>query len=119
MPPLKFVIKCGNHAVLVDLYSLPLGSLVDSWITTEHIEEVTELIRGAVDQRVKLLKETYYWRGLPKHKREPAPAETLSVQGILSTSCCDLHPGPLPTMPTLLGAVNQRHSYHRSPSCPL
>ncbi|XP_062320655.1 protein SLX4IP [Osmerus eperlanus] len=81
MPPHKFVIKCGNYAVLVDLYSLPLGSLLDSWITTELTEEVTDLIRGAVDQRVKLLKEIYYRRGLPKHKRELAPAETLCVQG--------------------------------------
>ncbi|KAM4607894.1 protein SLX4IP [Polymixia lowei] len=82
MPPLKFVIKCGNFAVLVDLHVLPLGGQEDaSWFTTEHIEEVTTLVRDAVDQRVKQHTESLHNRGQPKQKKELAPAAALCVQG--------------------------------------
>ncbi|XP_061913658.1 protein SLX4IP isoform X2 [Entelurus aequoreus] len=81
MAPLKFVIKCGNFAVLVDLYVLPLGGQDDaSWFTTSHIEEVTSLVRDAVDQRVKQYTESFYNRRLPKHKKELAPASAFIVK---------------------------------------
>ncbi|XP_077438985.1 protein SLX4IP isoform X3 [Vanacampus margaritifer] len=75
MAPLKFVIKCGNFAVLVDLHVLPLGSHEDaSWFTPSHIEEVTTLVRDAVDQRVKQYAESFQKGRQPKNKKELAPA---------------------------------------------
>ncbi|XP_076600014.1 protein SLX4IP [Chaetodon auriga] len=82
MAPLKFVIKCGNFAVLVDLQVLPLGGQEDgSWFTTDHIEEVTALVRDAVDQRVKQYTESLHNRRQPKQKKELAPASAFSVKG--------------------------------------
>uniref|UniRef100_UPI003AAA94D7 protein SLX4IP n=1 Tax=Centroberyx gerrardi TaxID=166262 RepID=UPI003AAA94D7 len=82
MAPRKFVIKCGNFAVLVDLHVLPLGGQEDaSWFTTEHIEEVTALVQDAVDQRVKQYTESLHNRRQPKQKKELAPAAALSVKG--------------------------------------
>ncbi|XP_049592898.1 protein SLX4IP isoform X1 [Syngnathus scovelli] len=82
MAPLKFVIKCGNFAVLVDLHVLPLGSQEDaSWFTTSDIEEVTALIRDAVDQRVKQYTESLEKGRQPKHKKELAPASAFVVKG--------------------------------------
>ncbi|XP_061546677.1 protein SLX4IP [Phycodurus eques] len=82
MAPLKFVIKCGNFAVLVDLHILPLGSQEDaSWFTTRHIEEVTTLIRDAVEQRVKQYADSFQKGRQPKHKKELAPASAFIVKG--------------------------------------
>ncbi|XP_078128798.1 protein SLX4IP [Sander vitreus] len=82
MAPLKFVIKCGNFAVLVDLHVLPLGGQEDaSWFTTDHIEEVTALVRDAVDQRVKQHTESLHNRRQPKQKKELASASAFFVKG--------------------------------------
>ncbi|XP_034537409.1 protein SLX4IP [Notolabrus celidotus] len=82
MAPLKFVIKCGNFAVLVDLHVLPLGGQVDaSWFTTDHVEEVTALVRDAVDQRVKQYADSLHNRKQAKQKKELAPAAALSAEG--------------------------------------
>ncbi|CAJ1067713.1 protein SLX4IP [Xyrichtys novacula] len=82
MAPFKFVIKCGNFAVLVDLHVLPLGGREDaSWFTTDHIEEVTALVRDAVDQRVKQYTDILHNRKQTKQKKELAPAVTLTVKG--------------------------------------
>ncbi|TMS04908.1 Protein SLX4IP [Larimichthys crocea] len=82
MAPLKFVIKCGNFAVLVDLHVLPLGGQEDaSWFTTDHIEDVTDLVRDAVDQRVKQYTEVLHNRRQPKQRKELAPAPAFSVNG--------------------------------------
>ncbi|XP_037639255.1 protein SLX4IP [Sebastes umbrosus] len=82
MAPRKFVIKCGNFAVLVDLHVLPLGGQGDaSWFTTDHIEEVTALVRDAVDQRVKQYTESLHNRRQPKQKKELAPASAFFVKG--------------------------------------
>ncbi|XP_049456465.1 protein SLX4IP [Epinephelus fuscoguttatus] len=82
MAPQKFVIKCGNFAVLVDLHVLPLGGREDaSWFTTDHIEEVTALVRDAVDQRVKQYTESLHNRRQPKQKKELAPASAFFVKG--------------------------------------
>ncbi|KAF7669117.1 hypothetical protein LDENG_00243160 [Lucifuga dentata] len=81
MAPLKFVIKCGNFAVLVDLHVLPLGGQEDtSWFTVEHIEEVTTLVRDAVEQRVKQYTESLHSRNQPKQK-ELAPTSALFMKG--------------------------------------
>ncbi|KAM9809619.1 protein SLX4IP isoform 2-T2 [Syngnathus typhle] len=73
---------CGNFAVLVDLHVLPLGSQEDaSWFTTSDIEEVTALIRDAVDQRVKQFTESLEKGRQPKHKKELAPASAFVVKG--------------------------------------
>ncbi|XP_029962419.1 protein SLX4IP [Salarias fasciatus] len=77
-----FVLQCGNFAVLVDLYVLPLGGQEDaSWFTTDHIEEVTVLVRDSVDQRVKQYAELLLNRRQLKQKKELAPAAAFSVQG--------------------------------------
>ncbi|XP_026210111.1 protein SLX4IP isoform X1 [Anabas testudineus] len=82
MAPLKFVIKCGNFAVLVDLHILPLGGQEDtSWFTTDNIEDVTALVRDAVDQRVKQYTESLHNRKHPKQKKELAPAAAFLVKG--------------------------------------
>ncbi|XP_061694023.1 protein SLX4IP [Syngnathoides biaculeatus] len=82
MAPLKFVIKCGNFAVLVDLHILPLSSQEDtSWFTTSHIEEVTTLFRDAVEQRVKQYKESFQRARQTKHKKELTPASAFVVKG--------------------------------------
>uniref|UniRef100_A0A8D3D7P3 SLX4 interacting protein n=2 Tax=Scophthalmus maximus TaxID=52904 RepID=A0A8D3D7P3_SCOMX len=82
MAPRKFVIKCGNFAVLVDLHVLPLGGQEDaSWFTTDHIEEVTALVQDAVDLRVKQYTDSLHNRRALKHKKELAPASAFSVKG--------------------------------------
>ncbi|XP_070697558.1 protein SLX4IP [Pempheris klunzingeri] len=82
MAPVKYVIKCGNFAVLVDLHVLPLGGQEDaSWFTADHIEEATALLRHAVDRRVKQYTESLHNRRQPKHKKELAPASAFSVKG--------------------------------------
>ncbi|XP_077468979.1 protein SLX4IP [Stigmatopora argus] len=82
MAPVKFVIKCGNFAVLVDLYVLPLGSQEDaSWFATSHIEEVTTLIRDYVDLRLQQYMESLEKGRQPKQKKQLAPASALIVKG--------------------------------------
>ncbi|XP_073337469.1 protein SLX4IP isoform X2 [Pagrus major] len=82
MAPLKVVIKCGNFAVLVDLHVLPLGGREDaSWFTTDHIEDVTAMVRDSVDQRVKQYSESFHNRRQPKQKKELAPASAFFVKG--------------------------------------
>ncbi|KAM7409000.1 hypothetical protein PAMA_002629 [Pampus argenteus] len=82
MAPHKFVIKCGNFAVLVDLHVLPLGGQKDtSWFTTNYIEDITSLVRDAVDQRVKQYKEFLHNRRQPKQKKEITPASAFVVKG--------------------------------------
>ncbi|CAL1578245.1 unnamed protein product [Knipowitschia caucasica] len=83
MPPHKYVIKCGNFAVLVDLHVLPQGDRPadPSWFTMDQVEEVTALVRDAVDQRVKQYTESLHNRRLPKHKKVLTPATAFSVKG--------------------------------------
>ncbi|KAK5853789.1 hypothetical protein PBY51_014915 [Eleginops maclovinus] len=73
---------CGNFAVLVDLHVLPLAGLEDtSWFTTHHIEEVTTLVRDAVDRRVRQYAESLHNRRQPKQKKELPPAPAFLVKG--------------------------------------
>ncbi|XP_031729181.1 protein SLX4IP isoform X1 [Anarrhichthys ocellatus] len=82
MAPLKFAIKCGNFAVLVDLHVLPLGGQEEAgWFTADHVQEVTALVRDAVDQRVKQYTESRHNRRQPKQKKELAPASAFFVKG--------------------------------------
>ncbi|XP_053188618.1 protein SLX4IP [Scomber japonicus] len=75
-------VLCGNFAVLVDLHVLPLGGQEDtSWFTTNHIEDVTALVRDSVDQRVKQYTEFLHNRRLPKQKKELAPASAFIARG--------------------------------------
>ncbi|XP_068424428.1 protein SLX4IP [Clinocottus analis] len=82
MAPLKFVIKCGNFAVLVDLHILPLGGQEDAgWFTAYHIQEVTALVRDTVEQRVKQYTESLHNGRQPKQKKELTPASAFYVKG--------------------------------------
>ncbi|XP_034408170.1 protein SLX4IP [Cyclopterus lumpus] len=82
MAPLKFAIKCGNFAVLVNLHVLPLGGQEDAgWFTVEHIQEVTALVREAVDQRVKQYTDSLHNGRQPKQKKELTPASAFYVKG--------------------------------------
>lgn len=83
MGPHKYVIKCGNFAVLVDLHVLPPGDRAadPSWFTADQVEEVTTLVQEAVDQRVKQYMESLHNRRLPKHKKELPPASAFYVNG--------------------------------------
>ncbi|XP_028845898.1 protein SLX4IP isoform X2 [Denticeps clupeoides] len=79
----KFAIKCGNFAVMVDLRALTLGGQADtSWFTHELKEEVSVLIRDAVDLRVKRFLESRQQRGPSKHRKEAQPSsEPLYIKG--------------------------------------
>ncbi|XP_029558121.1 protein SLX4IP, partial [Salmo trutta] len=85
MAPHKVVVKCGSYAVLLDLQIIgPLGRgspQETSWFTMEHTEEVTNLVRDAVDRRVRLYIDCLHKRGQPKHKRELPHANPLCVKG--------------------------------------
>ncbi|XP_055083373.1 protein SLX4IP isoform X1 [Periophthalmus magnuspinnatus] len=83
MAPHKYVIKCGNFAVLVDLHVLARGDRPadPSWFTAGQVEEVTMLVRDAVDQRVKQYTEALHNRRVPKHKKELMPASAFYVKG--------------------------------------
>ncbi|XP_071438226.1 LOW QUALITY PROTEIN: protein SLX4IP [Pithys albifrons albifrons] len=60
----KFVIKCGNFAVLVDVHILPQGSSKDtSWFSDHEKEEVCRLLEEVVASRVKHYLETPKQRG--------------------------------------------------------
>ncbi|XP_014837571.1 PREDICTED: protein SLX4IP isoform X3 [Poecilia mexicana] len=83
MSPFKFVIKCGNFAVLVDLHVLPLGSPEStSWFTADQVEEVASLVRDPVDQRVKQYEEVLHVRRRAKQKKELAPASAFFVRDL-------------------------------------
>ncbi|KAK6329553.1 hypothetical protein J4Q44_G00015310 [Coregonus suidteri] len=85
MSPHKFVVKCGSYAVLVDLQIMgPLGHRATQetrWFTAEHTEEVTSLVRDAVDRRVRLYIDCLHKRGQPKHKRELPQDNPLCMKG--------------------------------------
>ncbi|XP_071247182.1 protein SLX4IP [Salvelinus alpinus] len=82
----KVVVKCGSYAVLLDLQIIgPLGrgaAQETSWVTMEHIEEVTSLVRDTVDRRVRLYIDCLHKRGQPKHKRELPRANPLCVKAL-------------------------------------
>ncbi|XP_063048329.1 protein SLX4IP isoform X2 [Engraulis encrasicolus] len=64
----KFTLKCGNFAVLVDLHALPQGAQGDSsWFSQPLKEEVSVLIREAVDRRVKQFVESQHQ---PRHQQQ-------------------------------------------------
>ncbi|KAJ8360358.1 hypothetical protein SKAU_G00168830 [Synaphobranchus kaupii] len=82
MSPTKFVVKCGNFAVLVDLHVLPPGLREEaSWFAEQHKEEVCEMIRDAVDHRVRLFLETRHQRVQPKQKKALTPTNPICIKG--------------------------------------
>ncbi|TRY93371.1 hypothetical protein DNTS_032864 [Danionella cerebrum] len=71
MAPSKFVVKCGNYAVLVDLHILPLGSLENSsWFTPEHRKEMISLIRELLETRVRQFQEARHQKVQPKMRKD-------------------------------------------------
>ncbi|XP_064002199.1 protein SLX4IP isoform X2 [Pogoniulus pusillus] len=63
----KFVIKCGNFAVLVDVHILPQGSSKDtSWFSDHEKEELCMLLEEVVASRIKHYLETPKQRGQRK-----------------------------------------------------
>ncbi|XP_075353024.1 protein SLX4IP isoform X2 [Mycteria americana] len=73
----KFVIKCGNFAVLVDVHILPQGSSKDtSWFSDHEKEEVCMLLEEVVASRVKHYLEAPKQRGQWK-SMEHAPSGPL------------------------------------------
>ncbi|XP_070398232.1 protein SLX4IP [Nothobranchius furzeri] len=82
MAPFKFTVKCGSFAVLVDLHVLPLGAEEStSWFTAGQVKEVSSLVRGPVDQRVKQYTEFLQSRRQQKQKKELAPASAFILEG--------------------------------------
>ncbi|XP_021245785.1 protein SLX4IP isoform X2 [Numida meleagris] len=60
----KFVIKCGNFAVLVDVHILPEGSNKDtSWFSDQEKEEVCMCLEEVVVSRIKHYLEARKQRG--------------------------------------------------------
>ncbi|XP_033917164.1 protein SLX4IP isoform X2 [Melopsittacus undulatus] len=73
----KFVIKCGNFAVLVDVHILPQGSSKDtSWFSDHEKENVCMLLEEVVASRVKQYLEAPKQRGQWK-SMEHAPSGPL------------------------------------------
>ncbi|MGH0129160.1 UNVERIFIED_CONTAM: hypothetical protein FKN15_038848 [Acipenser sinensis] len=82
MSPSKFVVKCGNFVVLVDLHILPQGSSKDtSWFAEQQKEEVSILLREAVDVRVKQHLEARNQHVQPKPHKELTQANPLCIKG--------------------------------------
>ncbi|XP_041273070.1 protein SLX4IP isoform X2 [Onychostruthus taczanowskii] len=81
----KFVIKCGNFAVLVDVHILPQGSIKDtSWFSDHEKEEVCKLLEEVVASRVKHYLEA------PKQRGQWKPTEQGS-SGPLFLTANSLH----------------------------
>ncbi|XP_057279285.1 protein SLX4IP isoform X1 [Pezoporus wallicus] len=73
----KFVIKCGNFAVLVDVHILPQGSSKDtSWFSDHEKENVCMLLEEVITSRVKQYLEAPKGRGQWK-SMERAPSGPL------------------------------------------
>uniref|UniRef100_UPI00398E71F3 LOW QUALITY PROTEIN: protein SLX4IP n=1 Tax=Pristiophorus japonicus TaxID=55135 RepID=UPI00398E71F3 len=84
MPSNKFVLQCGNFAVLVDLHILPQGTSKDtSWFTEHHKEEISALVKEDVDLRIKQYLEARKQRGnmQPKPSKELTPSNPLCIKG--------------------------------------
>ncbi|KAJ8412760.1 hypothetical protein AAFF_G00117110 [Aldrovandia affinis] len=82
MSPSKFVVKCGNFAVLVDLHVLPLGSTEDaSWFCVQHQEEVSEMIRDTVDQRVRRFLDSRQQKCQSKQGKSLTMANPICIKG--------------------------------------
>ncbi|XP_016407572.1 protein SLX4IP [Sinocyclocheilus rhinocerous] len=78
----KFVGKCGNFAVLVDLHILPLGGQNNaSWFSPEHRKEVGSLIRGALELRVRQFQEARYQKIQPKPRKDLTLTAPLCLEG--------------------------------------
>ncbi|KAG5830978.1 hypothetical protein ANANG_G00299010 [Anguilla anguilla] len=52
-----------------------------SWFTEQHKEEVCQMIRDAVDQRVRHFLETRHQRGQPKQRKGSASASPVCIKG--------------------------------------
>ncbi|XP_041109775.1 protein SLX4IP [Polyodon spathula] len=90
MTPSKFVVKCGNFVVLVDLNILPQGSSKDtSWFAEQQKEEVSILLREAVDLRVKQYLEARNQHVQPKPSKELTQANPLCIKGKKSVWWCE------------------------------
>ncbi|XP_067900430.1 LOW QUALITY PROTEIN: protein SLX4IP [Heterodontus francisci] len=80
----KFVLKCGNFAVLVDLHILPRVTSKDtSWFTDHHKEEISALVKEDVDFRIKQYLEARKQRSnaRPKPSKELTPSNPLCIKG--------------------------------------
>ncbi|XP_072121598.1 protein SLX4IP isoform X2 [Mobula birostris] len=80
----KFVLKCGNFAVLVDPHILPQGTNKDtSWFTEHHKEEISALLKENIDLRIKQYLEARKQRGntQTKPKKELTPNNPLCIKG--------------------------------------
>ncbi|XP_016297839.1 protein SLX4IP [Sinocyclocheilus anshuiensis] len=78
----KFVVKCGNFAVLVDLHILPLGGQDNaSWFSPEHRKEVGSLIRDALELRVRQFQEARYQKIQPKPRKDLTLTAPLCLEG--------------------------------------
>ncbi|XP_036438769.1 protein SLX4IP [Colossoma macropomum] len=76
----KLVLKCGKFVVLVDVHILPQGSQNGStWFLQEHKEEVGALTKDAVEQRVRLFRESR--QGQSKQTKELSPDNPMCIKG--------------------------------------
>ncbi|RXM35139.1 Protein SLX4IP [Acipenser ruthenus] len=74
--------QCGNFVVLVDLHILPQGSSKDtSWFAEQQKEEVSILLREAVDLRVKQHLEARNQHVQPKPHKKLTQANPLCIKG--------------------------------------
>ncbi|XP_021336217.1 protein SLX4IP isoform X2 [Danio rerio] len=82
MEPSKFVVKCGNYAVLVDLHILALGDQDNAnWFSPAHRKEVGSLIRDALEPRVRQFQEARYQKIQSKPRKDLTPTAPLCLEG--------------------------------------
>lgn len=82
------------HDVALLSYHIKLKNFVStnhqnmsSEMSGRHLQEVTDVVRDSIEQRIKQCDESLYNRRQPKHKKMLAPASALFVKGNHSVTC--------------------------------
>lgn len=71
---------------------------MSSELSERHFQEVTDVVRDSIDQRVQQYAASLHNKRQPKHKKEMAPASAVSVKGnysVASVKWITTHPGCL------------------------
>uniref|UniRef100_A0A8C4T7Z3 SLX4 interacting protein n=1 Tax=Erpetoichthys calabaricus TaxID=27687 RepID=A0A8C4T7Z3_ERPCA len=82
MKIVKFVVKCGNFLVLVDLHILPQGSSEDtSWFAEQHKEEIGRMLKDPINLRVQEHLENRHKSSHAKPSKELTQLNPLFIKG--------------------------------------
>lgn len=82
------------HDVALLSYHIKLKNFVStnhqnmsSKMSGHHLQEVTDVVRDSIEQRIKQCEESIYNRRRPKQKKMVAPASALFVKGNHIVTC--------------------------------